>query len=203
MRADDLDQGEAGRMGLAALRELSGVADGPWERHCLRQILMAEKLAAGRPLDRDVLHCAAWLHDVGLWLESVDPYVTEGARLAERLLTRFDWPVERVQLCMDACEQHHAPRSRLSMGLEVELIRQTDLVDASGGVFTFGLRRSWLRGLFRAVPRDGFYMAIARAWQSELGSRPRTFSRVFMSPRRTLVDAGARSRPEVAGSAAS
>ena len=68
--------------------------------------------------------CArCWLHDIGLYTDSRDPYVTEGARLAARVLEPFGWPPARLQRCMDACEQHHAPRSQMAMGLEVELVR--------------------------------------------------------------------------------
>jgi len=31
------------------------------------------------------------------------------------------------------------------MGLEVELVRQSDLVDVTGGLVNFGLDRRWLR----------------------------------------------------------
>jgi HD superfamily phosphodiesterase len=58
-------------------------------------------------LDRELLLCACWLHDAGLYTPSRDPYVTEGARLAARVLAPFGWPPERLQRCMDACEQHH------------------------------------------------------------------------------------------------
>src|SRR6266511_353159 len=93
------------------------------ERHCLRQFAIAERLAGDRAFDREVLLCACWLHDVGLFTPSRDPYVTEGARLAARVLEPFGWPPERLQRCMDACEQHHAPRPRMAMGLEVEPVR--------------------------------------------------------------------------------
>jgi HD superfamily phosphodiesterase len=42
----------------------------------------AERLAGDRPFDRELLLCACWLHDLGLFTVSRDPYVTEGARLA-------------------------------------------------------------------------------------------------------------------------
>jgi hypothetical protein len=86
---------------------------------------------------------------------------------------------------MDACEQHHAPRSRMAMGLEVELVRQSDLVDFTAGLVNFGLDRGWLRGLFREVPRDGFWRLIGSAVVSELRHRPASLSAVFVSPRRS------------------
>ncbi len=120
MDADALSSTPAARAALAALRAAAG-SGGAMERHCLRQFVIAERLAGDQPFDRELLLCACWLHDAGLSTDSGDPYVTEGARLAARVLEPFGWPPDRLQRCMDACEQHHAPRSRLAMGLEVEL----------------------------------------------------------------------------------
>jgi hypothetical protein len=186
MDADALSTSAAVRGALEALRAEAG-SDSALERHCLRQFVIAERLAGDRSFDRELLLCASWLHDLGLFTVSRDPYVTEGARLAERVLEPFDWPPERLQRCMDACEQHHAPRSRLAMGLEVELVRQSDLVDVSAGLVNFGLDRRWLRGLFRAVPRDGLWRLIGSAVLNELRHRPASLAGVFLSPRRTTT----------------
>jgi hypothetical protein len=101
------------------------------------------------------------------------------------VLEPFGWPPERLQRCMDAREQHHAPRSGMAMGLEVELVRQADLVDVTAGLENFGLDRRWLRDLFREVPRDGFWRLIGTAVLSELRHRPASHPRCLFSPRRT------------------
>jgi HD domain len=184
MDADALSASPAARASLEALRAAAGL-DSPLERHCLRQFAIAERLADDRAFDRELLLCACWLHDLGLFTRSRDPYVTEGARLAARVLKPFDWPPERLQRCMDACEQHHAPTSRMVMGLEVELVRQSDLVDVSAGLVSFGLDRRWLRELFREVPRDGLWRLIGSSVLNELRRRPASLTGVFLSPRRT------------------
>jgi hypothetical protein len=184
MDADALSAGPAAQAALRTLRAAAGT-DGPMERHCLRQFVIAERLAADRELDRELLLCACWLHDLGLYTRSRDAYVTEGARLAARVLEPFGWPPERLQRCMDACEQHHAPRSRMALGLEVELVRQSDLVDVTAGLVNFGLDRGWLRNLFREVPRDGLWRLIGSAVLGELRHRPTTLTHVFVSPPRT------------------
>jgi hypothetical protein len=184
MNADALSTSAAARSALDALRAAAG-PDSPRARHCLRQFAIAARLAGDRPFDRELLLCACWLHDLGLFTVSRDPYVTEGARLAERVLEPFGWPPERVQRCMDACEQHHAPRSRLTMGLEVELVRQSDLVDVTRGLVSFGLDRRWLRQLFREIPRAGLWRLIGSAVLKELRHRPASLVGVFVSPRRT------------------
>ena len=184
INADALSATLAARAALETLRAAAG-ADSPMERHCLRQFAIAERLAGDREFDRELLLCACWLHDVGLYTHSRDPYVTEGARVAARVLEPFAWPPERLQRCMNACEQHHAPRSRMAMGLEVELVRRSDLVDVTAGLVNFGLDRGWLRDLFREVPREGLWRLIAAAVLSELCHRPATLTHVFLSPRRT------------------
>jgi HD domain len=184
VNADALSASAAARSALEALRAAAGT-DSPLERHCLRQFAIAERLAGDRVFDREVLQCACWLHDLGLFTLSRDPYVTEGARLAARVLEPFGWPPERLQRCMDACEQHHAPRSRIALGLEVELVRQSDLVDVTAGLVNFGLDRRWLRELFREVPRDGLWRLIGSAVLNELRHRPASLVGVFLSPRRT------------------
>jgi len=186
MDADALSATPAARAALEALRAAAG-AHGPMERHCLRHFAIAERLAGDRAFDRELLLCTSWLHDAGLHTPSRDPYVTEGARLAARVLAPFGWPPERLQRCMDACEQHHAPRSRMAMGLEVELVRQADLVDVTRGIVNFGLDRRWLGALFRDVPRDGFWRLVGKSFRSELSHRPASLMGVFVSPRRTHV----------------
>src|SRR5215470_12257481 len=153
MDADALSATPAARAALEALRTAAG-ANGPMERHCLRQFAIAERLAGDRALDRELLLCACWPH-------------------------------ERLQRCMDACEQHHAPRSRLAMGLEVELVRQADLVDVTAGIVNFGLDRRWLGALFRDVSREGFWRLLGGAVLGELRHRPASLTGVFVSPRRT------------------
>src|ERR671910_332750 len=78
INADALSATPAARAALETLRAAAGL-DSPMERHCLRQFAIAERLAGDRAVDHELLLCACWLHDVGLFTHSRDPYVTEGA----------------------------------------------------------------------------------------------------------------------------
>jgi len=72
----------------------------------------------------------------------------------------FGWPDERLRVCLDACEQHHAFTTRWWMAAEVELVRRADFVEVYPELRRFGIPRSWLkRDLWRAVPRAGFWAA--------------------------------------------
>jgi HD domain-containing protein len=157
------------------------------ERHCVRQFLIAERLGeqAGSDVDRELLLCAAFLHDAGLYdgVSTGDVYVTDSRRLAERTLAPFGWPPERLARCLDAVEQHHALGSRWDWGLEVELMRRSDLVEVTHGLVAFGLPRAWLRELFRRIPLAGFYRMLFREILRMARERPRTLARIT-SPRR-------------------
>jgi hypothetical protein len=182
-RADELAQTPAERACLDVLRTASGETDGAMENHCLRQFLIAERLAedARESPDREVLLCAAFLHDVGLYpsVKTSDAYVTDGRHLAEHTLDRFGWPPERLQRCLDAIEQHHALRHRWSYGLEVELMRRADLIDVSAGLVTFGLDRWWVRRLAADIPRKGFHRFLVREIWRMARERPRSLPRIF------------------------
>jgi hypothetical protein len=45
---------------------------------------------------------------------------------------------------------------------ETELLRLADLVDATRGLVTVGLERSWLNSLFDSIPRDGLQRELLR-----------------------------------------
>jgi HD domain-containing protein len=191
-RADDLVTTDAERACLAALHAATGETNGPMERHCVRQFLIAERLGQATPdaIDRELLLCAALLHDAGLYpgVSTGDVYVTDSRRLAERTLAAFGWPHERLARCLDAVEQHHALRSRDEWGAEVELIRRSDLIDVTRGLVRFGLSRTWTGELFRSVPRTGLYRMLTREVLRMARERPRTLARIFR-PRRSVPTA--------------
>src|SRR5205085_1430417 len=41
-----------------------------------------------------------------------DVYIEDSARYARRTLEPLGWPEHRLRVCLDACEQHHAFRTR-------------------------------------------------------------------------------------------
>ena len=96
-----------------------------------------------------------------------------------RTLAPFEWAPARLARCLDAIEQHHAQRSRWEWGAEVELIRRSDLIDASRGLVAFGLPRAWLRELRREVPWTGFWRFLAGQILRMLRERPRSVLRIF------------------------
>lgn len=181
--ADELATTEAERHCLAALREASGEVDGPMERHCVRCQLLAERLAGARglELDRELMLCAAFLHDAGLYpaISRAGVYTADGGRFARELLEGLGWDHARAERCERAIAYHHETREQSDLGPEVELLRLVDRIEVLGGLATEGLARAEVREIFRRVPRDGFYRGIARLLFPLLLSRPRSVVRIF------------------------
>ena len=162
-RADELLSTEAEAAALEALRAATDETDGGMERHTMRQYLIAERIADTRGIsyDRELLLCASFLHDSGLYdtASTGDVYIKDSARYARRTLEPFGWPERRLRVCLDACEQHHAFTTRWWMAAEVELVRRSDLVEVYPELRRFGIPRAWLkRQLWQAVPRTGFWL---------------------------------------------
>jgi hypothetical protein len=182
-RAEDLVRTDSEAAALAKLREITGEAGGPMERHGLRVFLIADRLATARDaeVEREVLLIAGLLHDIGLYDEASHGgvYVLEGAEFTAELLRRQGWDEERIRLCFDAVERHHELRSQWDRGAEVELIRRADLIDVSAGLVRFGLSREWLRDLFDSVSRNGTYRTIGREVAGVLRHRPLTLPQIF------------------------
>lgn len=175
---------EAEQACLATLRELTGEERGPMELHGMRVARLVERLAAdrGAEIDRELVMCAALLHDAGL-LPSVTRggvYVTEGGELARSVLQDHGWPPERTRLLFDAIERHHEVRQQWARGIEVELVRRADLIEVSGGLVRFGVTRAFLRVLAREHPRAGFYRAVGRLLGRAVRERLLTLPRIFL-----------------------
>ncbi|MDX6671406.1 MAG: uncharacterized protein QOI91_1769 [Solirubrobacteraceae bacterium] len=179
--ADELARSEAERACLDALRELAGGPDGPLERHSVRAYLLAVELAGAEDIDRELLLCAALLHDAGLYpgAETKAAYVTDGRVLAERVLAPFAWPAERLTRCGDAVERHHELRSQAARGAEVELLRRADRIEVSQGLIREGLDRAVIRDIRRRIPTKGFVPEILRLLGRAARRRPASLPRIF------------------------
>lgn len=155
------------------------------ERHCVRAFLIAEEMGrrAQLDLDRELLLCAAFLHDAGIYpaASTGDAYVRDSGRLVTQTLGPLGWPPERIERCAAACELHHDLRRQWDRGPEVELLRRADLVEVSGGLVHFGVPRAWLRRLSEEFPRKGFYAGIGKLLVGVLRERPATLPKIFAS----------------------
>ncbi|MEJ7876393.1 MAG: HD domain-containing protein [Solirubrobacterales bacterium] len=183
LRAESLIETTAERASLEALREATGEPGGAMEAHCLRCFRLCELLAAkhNADLDREVMLCAALLHDIGLY-ESVSDggvYTDEGADVARAIGLEMDWDSRRAELCAEACARHHSVKAQWELGAEVEVLRLADRIEVSGGLSRAGLSRAQINGVFAETPRDGFYAGLFHVVWPALRSRPLTIPKIF------------------------
>ena len=151
----------------------------------MRCFLISERQAADRDLmvDHEILLVAGLLHDIGLYDGASEGgvYVTDGRNFAERLLAgRPGWDARRTLLCLEAIERHHEVRPQWHAGPEVELMRRADMVELSGGLVNFGVSRGWIRGLWRAVPRDGLYGEVGKMVAKAARERPTSLPKILI-----------------------
>ncbi len=181
--ADSLVSTPAEMRSLSALRDASGESDGVMERHCLRCFELSIRIAAkrGAEVDREVLLCAAILHDIGLY-ESVSSggvYTDEGAEVARRIGAEAGWDAERGELCAEACARHHSITAKWDLGAEVEALRLADRIEVSGGLLRGGLSRAEVAEAFTLYPRDGFYRGLLHLVGPTLRKRPLSTTKIF------------------------
>lgn len=180
--ADDLCTTPTATRCLQVLRDLTGEVGGPMERHCARVIVLTRELArrGGHSIDDELVVCAAWLHDLGLYPEVATKaaYVTDSRHLAERVLAEEGWDAARIRLCAEAVEHHHELPSQWARGNEVELLRRADLIEVSMGLVSFGIPRAFRQDLLARVPRDGFVAEIGRELGRAVRERPATLWRI-------------------------
>jgi len=181
--ADSLVETPAEKASLDALRDATGELDGAMERHCLRCFLLCELLAErhSTDLDREVMLCAAILHDIGLYDAVSDGgvYTDEGGEFARALADTHDWEARRADLCAEACAKHHSVKAQWDLGAEVEVLRLADRIEVTAGLSRGGLSRSQIKGVFSEVSRDGFYSALAHVVGPELRKRPLQMPKIF------------------------
>lgn len=151
----------------------------------MRCFLLCERQAADRELmvDHEILLVAAILHDIGLYDGASEGgvYTTDGAHFADHLLDgRPGWDGRRLELCLEAIERHHELRSQWNAGPEVELMRRADMIELSSGAVNFGVSRGWIRGLWKAVPRDGLYGEVSKMVAKALRERPTSVPKILI-----------------------
>ena len=132
---------------------------GPWSATaCASSSSRARLGERGRGLDRELLLCAALLHDSVPILEGARTGALRQRRQApgRRHAGSFGWEEDRLHRCLDAIELHHRLTPQSARGAEVELLRRADLID----LVSAGTGNRWLRGLAAAVPRDGVYREV-------------------------------------------
>ena len=127
----------------AAIEELIHVAARPVDKfsHQPRLYHLASHLARGHSCDDEVLHAAAWLHDLGVF---IGHRPEEPAALAEwdcvgyamarapEVLARCGFPAEKVPAVVEAIRCHQPPARPGT--IEGVILRDADILEQLGAV---------------------------------------------------------------------
>ena len=109
--------------------------------HQPRLYQLARRLAGDRPLDDDVLHAAAWLHDLGVFVGhrpedvaalAVWDHVAYAVKMVPPLLEQWGFPAGRIPAVLEVIRTH-LPSARPTC-FEGTLMRDADLLEQLGAV---------------------------------------------------------------------
>jgi uncharacterized protein len=119
--------------------------------HQARLYRLARRIAADNPYDDEVLHAAAWLHDIGVFIghRPEDPAalavwdnVAYAVNEAPGLLQRFGFPAGKIPAVVEAIRTHLP--SGIPTAFEGELLRDADILEQLGAA-----------GILRTVSKVG------------------------------------------------
>ena len=119
--------------------------------HQARLFRLATRLAAGQPHDSDVLHAAAWLHDLGVFIGhrpldtealAVWDCVAYAMEKAPGVLERFGFPKNKIPAVVEAIRTHQPSGEPTTF--EGVLLRDADILEQLGAV-----------GILRTVSKVG------------------------------------------------
>jgi uncharacterized protein len=119
--------------------------------HQARLYELARRLAHDHPHDDDILHAAAWLHDLGVFIghRPEDPAqlaswdcVAYAMKESPALLQRFGFPPEKISAVVDAIRTHQP--SAVPVAFEAIVLRDADILEQLGAV-----------GILRTVSKVG------------------------------------------------
>lgn len=146
--------------------------------HCMRSWFWARLLDDGSgPLDEEVLFTGMMLHDLGLTERfglrgrSMRCFTLPGARMAEELAAKHDWPGARARLMAQAITLHLNVEIESRHGREAELMR----AGSGGDVAGLGLdvlHADQIEAVCHKHPRLHMKREIAPVLQAEVDARP-------------------------------
>jgi uncharacterized protein len=109
--------------------------------HQPRLYHLATQLAEGRPYDDDVLHAAAWMHDLGVFIGHRPEdlvalagwdHVAYANRRVPEILKQLGFPAEKVPAVLEVIRTH-LPSSKPT-SFEGTLLRDADILEQLGAV---------------------------------------------------------------------
>ncbi|MDD5133040.1 MAG: HD domain-containing protein [Candidatus Nanoarchaeia archaeon] len=96
--------------------------------------ILAEELKA----DKEIVTIAAWLHDIGSIIEGRKDHHISGAKIAEKKLTEFGYPKEKIGKVKQCILNHRGSQNRKRISVEEQIIAEADAMsnfECIGGLF--------------------------------------------------------------------
>lgn len=145
---------------LAALREFILEQARPVDKfgHQPRLVALTDSIGAGLDYDRDIVHAAAWLHDLGVFLGhrpdnpdslSTWDHVAYACDKASAILCQAGFPEEKIPAVLDAIRQHQPSDEPAT--IEATILRDADILEQLGAI-----------GILRTVSKVGRDTRFAR-----------------------------------------
>jgi uncharacterized protein len=124
--------------------------------HVLRVVALADRIAQAEGADRNVVHAAALLHDIGLDEGRVG-HETSAANRAKEILSAQGYDESFCAAVAHAIESHRFRSGPTPQTLEAQVLFDADKLDAIGAIgvaraFAFGAHRG--QKLWGVVPPD-------------------------------------------------
>jgi len=110
----------------------------PFQYHFIPMVKYAEMLACEFKADKEIVLISAWLHDIGSIMFGRKDHHLTGSRVARELLTRFDYPSERINLIEKCITNHRSSTASKRVTLEEKIIAEADALsnfDNIPGIF--------------------------------------------------------------------
>ncbi len=105
--------------------------------HIMRVYKNAEKLAKKEKGNKKLILSAALLHDIVNYPKSdkrSKNSSTQSAKKAKKILTKYDFSNEEIQIIADAIRDHSFSKNRTPKTLEGKILQDADRLDAIGAI---------------------------------------------------------------------
>jgi len=113
-----------------------------YDNHFVSMVKYAKQLAKETGADLEIVELAAWLHDIASILGDYENHHIIGAKHAEELLKRYNYPLDKIERIKHCIIAHRGSKDIPRDTIEAECIADADAMshfDNIGGLFNLAL----------------------------------------------------------------
>ncbi|MEA3430242.1 MAG: HD domain-containing protein [Nanoarchaeota archaeon] len=97
-----------------------------YDHHFVSMVKYAKQLAKETGADIEIVELAGWLHDIASILGDYDNHHISGAKYAEELLTKYNYPKEKIEQIKHCIIAHRGSKDIPRETIEAECIADAD-----------------------------------------------------------------------------